>query len=261
MLARPMDLMIWRATTDNDGYDKEPWINEHFHKVYFKAKNVEMTCDSKQCKIKVQGVLGANSRLPVFTVDVIYTINSNDVNVEIHAVKGEVKFMHRSSSEETTLDLNMKQELDEVPRFAMRIPLKSDFEQIEYFGKGPRECYVDYQEHAKMGYWKNTVSAEYEPYIRPQECGNHVNVKYLTVSGQDKVVFKSEKPFEFSALHYTMEDLDKANHTYELRGSDSTEVLLCYKNRGIGSNSCGPKLQDKYKIKDKVIDFDFTLQL
>lgn len=261
LLARPMDLVIWRATTDNDGYDKELWINEHFHKVYFKAKNVEMTCDSKQCKIKVHGVLGANSRLPIFSVDVIYMINSNDVDVKIHAVKGEVKFMHRSSSEETTLDLNMKQELDEVPRFAMRIPLKSDFEQIEYFGKGPRECYVDYQEHAKMGYWKNTVSAEYEPYIRPQECGNHVNVKYLAVSGQDKVVFKSEKPFEFSTLHYTMEDLDKANHTYELKISDSTEVLLCYKNRGIGSNSCGPKLQDQYKVKDKVIDFDFTLQL
>ena len=258
LLARPTDFVIWRATTDNDGYEKELWINEHFHKVYFKAKDVRMSRDSKSCQIKVRGTLGANSRLPIFVLDVVYTICSEGMDVNIHARKGEVKFMHRSSSEETSLDLNLKQELDEVPRFAMRIPLKSEFEQLEFFGKGPRECYIDYQAHAKMGYWRSTVSKEYEPYIRPQECGNHMNVKYLAVSGKNTLVFQSENPFEFSALHYTIEDLEQANHAFELETSDSTELLICYKNRGIGSNSCGPRLQDKYKVRDREISFQFS---
>lgn len=60
-------------------------------------------------------------------LDVVYSISSAGMDINIHGEKGEVKFMHRSSSEETSLDLNLKKELDEVPRFGMRIPLKSDF--------------------------------------------------------------------------------------------------------------------------------------
>ena len=74
------------------------------------------------------------------------------------------------------------------------------------------------------------------------------------------MIVKSEKTFDFSALHYTVEELDEKNHAYELKTSDSTELILAYKNRGIGSASCGPALLEKYKVKDKIIDFRFLLQ-
>lgn len=183
------------------------------------------------------------------------TITSMGVDIDVHAEKGEVKFMHRSMSEETNLDLKLKQDIDEIPRFAVRVPLISEFEELSYFGKGPRECYIDYQAHAKMGYFNSTVTGEFEPYIRPQECGNHMDVRMVELSGADKVIVKGKKTFDFSALHYTVEELDEKNHTYELQKSDSTELILAYKNRGIGSNSCGPSLLDKYKVKDKIIDF------
>jgi len=79
------------------------------------------------------------------------------------------------------------------------------------------------------------------------------------LSGDTEVRFVSEKPFEFSALHYSIEQLDEAQHTFELEKSNSTEVLVCYKNRGVGSGSCGPALQDKYKVTDKIIDFEFEM--
>ena len=261
LLARPLDLIIWRPMTDNEKWPAETWKNEHFHKAYFKARDVQASFDSESCCIEVDGALGANARLPIFKVKVMFTITSKGVDINVHAEKGEVKFMHRSSSEETSLDLKLKQDIDEIPRFAVRVPLISEFEELSYFGKGPRECYIDYQSHAKMGYWKSTVTDEYEPYIRPQECGNHMDVRMLQISGVDKVIVKSEKTFDFSALHYTVEELDEKNHAYELQTSDSTELILAYKNRGIGSNSCGPALLDKYKVKDKVIDFCFLLQL
>lgn len=261
LLARPLDLIIWRPTTDNEYWVANMWKNEHFHKVYFKTKNVQVSVYNEKCCIEVDGVLGANGRLPVFEVKVIYTITSVGVDVNIHAEKGEVKFMHRSLTEETNLDLNLKQDIDEIPRFALRVPLISDFEALTYFGKGPRECYIDYQSHAKMGYWSSTVTAEYEPYIRPQECGNHMGVRMLEVSGQEKITVKSERAFDFSALHYTVEELDQKRHAYELQASDSTELIVAYKNRGVGSGSCGPALLDKYKVTDKIIDFCFTLRI
>jgi len=259
-LERDVDVVIWRAMLDNDVYQKPIWVNEHFHKTYFKVRTHTSYIGETEYTITFNGAIGANSRLPVFEADITYVFTSNGMKVKIHAVKNDkLKGMNRSSSEETELDLNLKTDINEIPRFGMRIPLKSGFENLEYFGRGERECYIDYKAHAKMGVWNSTVTDEYEPYIRPQDCGNHTDVKYLALSGDTEVRFVSEKPFEFSALHYSIEQLDEAQHTFELEKSNSTEVLVCYKNRGVGSGSCGPALQDKYKVTDKIIDFEFEM--
>lgn len=266
MLARPSDFIIWRAMTDNDSNIgtgmKQVWEAEHFHKTYHKPHTVEFMATSTDCTVTVDSVIGANSRLPVFYTKIDYIFSSNGVEIKVHAEKNaQLKAMNRSSSEETDLDIHLKTEIDEIPRFAVRFALTPDFENLEYFGKGDRECYIDYQEHAKMGVWDSTVTKEYEPYIVPQECGNHMNTTSIKVASSDNTFsVKSEKPVEFSALHYKMEDLDLAKHTFELEPSNSTELIIAYKNRGIGSNSCGPVLSEQYKIKDKIIDMNFKIQ-
>ena len=141
----------------------------------------------------------------------------------------------------------------------MRFSLIKGLYNIEYFGMGPKECYCDFKAHSKMGVFHNTVHGEVEPYIRPQEMGNHLNAKYLTVYGDSKIKFVGSN-FEFSALPYSIEDLEKAEHRNELPNATSTEVIIAYKNRGIGSNSCGPKLADKYKINENSFDFSFTIE-
>lgn len=264
LLKRPADIVIWRALIDNDNDIRQAWLGEFFHKTYFKVRTVSESFDDKQCVVTVNGAQGPNSRLPIFDINIKYTITSNGINVDIHADKNDIKAMNRSSSEETSLDLNLKKDIDEVPRFAMRFAFKSDMEKICYFGKGDRECYIDYQEHAKMGVWNSTINDEYEPYIVPQDCGNHVNVKWLEVFDNTTgkyVKFKSDNVFEFSALPYTMEELYDKKHSYELEKSDSCEVMMCYKNRGVGSNSCGPYLSRKYCVTDKTIDFVFDLEV
>lgn len=207
------------------------------------------------------GLFGACARSPLFDVKIEYIISSQDVNVRIHALKFDVKPTRRSAPEETTFNLAVPQDLEEIPRFAMRIPLITDFENLEYFGKGPKENYVAFESHAKMGLWKSTVTDEYEPYIRPQECGNHMGVRMLKVYGQDSIKIDAKQAFEFSALHYTVEELDRKEHAFELEESNSTELVVAYKSRGIGSNCCGPELLDKNRMTDKVIDFNFTLRV
>ncbi|MBQ7840417.1 MAG: DUF4981 domain-containing protein, partial [Lachnospiraceae bacterium] len=260
LLKRPCDILLWRALTDNDIKMKEIWINEHFHKTFFKPRTWEVCQKEKEAVIRFNGALGANSRLPVFDVTVTYTVNSDRISVKLDALKNsKLKGLNRSSSEETDLDLKLKTEIGEVPRFGMRFALDSQLEQLAYFGKGNRECYIDYQEHAKMGIWKSTVTEEYEPYIRPQECGNHVNVKWVTLSDAEKITFRAEHPFEFSALHYTVEELDEKAHAFELEDSGTTELIISFKNRGIGSGSCGPMLSEKYQVRDKEIHFGFDI--
>ncbi len=261
LLARPVDILLWRAMTDNDKYVKINWYNEHFHKTFFKAREQKVRWEDGTCIIEVDGAVGANSRVPVYFATITYRFDGRGLHVGITADKNaELKGMNRSSSEETDLDLNLKTEMKEIPRFGIRFPLKKEFEELEFFGMGPRECYVDYQSHARMGIWASTAAAEYEPYIRPQECGSHYNTRWVTLeNGRDQVHFQADTAFEFSALHYTMEELDAKNHTFELEESDTTEVLICYKNRGIGTGSCGPLLQEKYQITDQHIDFGFAV--
>ncbi len=263
LLNRPADIVLWRAMIDNDKWMKTQWMPEHFHKTFFKPHTHEVCWEDSACIIRFDGVVGANSRLPAYSVQIAYRFDGAGLHVGITADKNaELKGMNRSSSEETDLDLNLKTEMKEIPRFGVRIPLKKEFEELEYFGMGPWECYVDYQSHARMGIWASTATAEYEPYIRPQECGSHYKTRWATLkNGLQQVRFQADTVFEFSALHYTVEELDAKDHAFELEQADSTEVLLCYKNRGVGSNSCGPLLQEKYQITDKHIEFGFSVCL
>ncbi len=265
ILKRPADIIIWRALIDNEKALKQQWLDEHFHKTYFKVRTIDSHNEEGAHFVIVQGALGANSRLPVFEVAVQYRFDANGLSVSVKAEKNsDLKGMNRSSSEETDLDLHLKTEIEEIPRFGMRFALDKEYEHFTYFGKGDRECYIDYQEHAKMGLWHSTVTKEYEPYIRPQDCGNHMYTKWLDFDGcAQKVRFtsKSASGFEFSALHYTVEELDARDHAFELTESDTTEVIICYKNRGIGSRSCGPKLLPQYCLTDRNMELEFTIDL
>lgn len=261
ILVRPCDIVIWRALIDNDIREKKTWINEHIHKTYFKHHNMQLKPTENGCMLSIEGVLGANSRLPLFYVNLDYIWNESGLNIHIYAVKNDkLKALNRSSSEETDVDIHLKTDIDQIPRFGMRFPLEPGFENIEYFGFGDRECYSDYKEHSKLGIWKNTVTNEYEPYIVPQECGNHIGTKRLSLIWDDSVLnFRSEKAFEFSALHFTIEQLYETKHSYELIPNKSTEVIISYKNKGVGSTSCGPPLQKKYQVTDRIIDFSFRI--
>ena len=262
-LVRPADLVIWRALTDNDKKEKEGWLAEHVNKAFFKCRQLTSRREENAFAVCADGVLGACGRVGIYFVTVEYCFTAAGVKISINARKNEKLQVIQSAynDQQTECDLKPKVEVKEVPRFGMRFALRRDMNQLEYFGMGDRECYVDYQENARMGLWHSTVEQEYEPYIMPQEFGNHLNTTYLKLSDADsEICFLADVGFEFSALPYKIEELDSAKHTFELPKPDSTEVLLCCKNRGIGSGSCGPDLNDRYRIKDETISFTFRME-
>ncbi len=255
LLKRPMDLVIWRALIDNDVTLKDAWISEHVHKAYFKLRNIQISEEYDKYIIIAEGAVIANSRLPIFETVIHYQFDCDGLHISVKADRNE-------ELKETPLDSKLKKELEEIPRFGMRFPLTRSFEEFSYFGMGDRECYSDYQAHAKMGLWNSSVTREYEPYIRPQECGNHMNTKWLKLCGKNQdILFVADTQFEFSALHFTIEELDEKQHTFELEDSDSTEVLICYKNRGVGSGACGQRLLKKYCVTDNHIEFGFSVDI
>ena len=263
LLMRPSKLIIWRALTDNDIAMKEKWLSEFFHKAFFNVYSYETVEKANSFSVSFNGAIGPNSRIPIYEASLCYTVSNGELKTAIHAKRNKIAALNRTHTEETTLDLNEKKPLDEVPRFGVRFALNEELENIEYFGMGDRECYADFKAHAKMGLYRSTVTKEYEPYIRPQECGNHLKTQYLLLSdniGNSAVKFSGLPSFDFSALHFTVEELDRKQHAFELQKSNTTEVLICYKNRGVGSSSCGPDLSERYCVNDSEISFEFLMK-
>ena len=147
-------------------------------------------------------------------------------------------------------------EFPELPRFGLRLFVPEKMEQVTYFGLGPKENYVDKRHAASHGLFHDTVSGLHEDYIRPQENGAHGSCDYAILESDDlRLIAVGLEPFSFNASPYTQEELTEKAHNYELNKCGSTVLCLDYRQNGIGSESCGPVLQKKYKLIDETIDF------
>ncbi len=243
-------ITAWRAPTDNDRHIKYQWgiftdnisgwnMNRLFHKCYHMDWKV---CQDNSISIQVSGSLAGVAREPFARYDACYTVDSYgylkvDMNVKIH------------------------EDCVWLPRFGFEFVLPEEMEQVEYFGKGPYENYIDMCHHVKTGRYYTTASKEYIPYIKPQEHGNHTGVKYLKLHNDKGIAleFYSEEGFECNVSHYTSEQLTNALHNYELVPSKYTIARVDYKVSGIGSHSCGPELIEKYRLREKNFSFSFGI--
>jgi beta-galactosidase len=96
------------------------------------------------------------------------------------------------------------------------------------------------------------------PYVRPQEHGNHYGAKMLKIGN---MLIKAETGFEFSVSNFSTNTLYNAEHTDELQKDGFVHLRVDYKMSGIGSNSCGPYLDAKYRLKEKDINFSFSINI
>ena len=144
-----------------------------------------------------------------------------------------------------------------VPRLGLSLVLDKDLECVEYYGRGPRENYIDRRTGSFLGLWKSTVAEEFEEYVRPQDCGGKADVRYVELkdgSGRG-VRFAASEPMFVQALHYTWEDLDFARHRAgqkrfraPLVARPEVYLNLDVRQVGLGGGSCGPGPMFKYRF-------------
>ena len=143
-----------------------------------------------------------------------------------------------------------------LPRFGAAFHLTSEGdEKCSYYGYGPYESYVDKRRASYIDRFDSEVSAMHEDYIVPQENGSHYGTTEVEVGSLSAY---SSEPFSFNASYYTVEELERARHNYELKPSGNLEVHLDYKMSGIGSGSCGPQLMAKYQLSERNIEWKIT---
>ncbi len=242
---------FWRAPTDND-------YGASLQKEMRVWKNPQMTLKSfDKSESQDSVVLTAIFDMPEVKaqLELRYRINS----------EGEV-----AVTEKMTTDKEAK--VADLFRYGMQLQMPAAFSKLEYYGRGPEENYIDRHSSSFIGKYEADVKDEYYPYIRPQESGNHTDIRYFSIFNPTTgkgITFEGYAPMECSAIPYLVEDLDagiEKNHAWGQHSGDLVEkglVQLHIQQRqyGLGCiDSWGSKPMDKYRMHYQDRNFSFVIK-
>jgi len=244
---------FWRAPTDNDYGWKMP-------QKCFAWK------EASESKLNISSFKTSSNNDGSITVSITY--NYENVNST-----WAVEYMVYSDGEIIVNNSFVSNDSSKIaiPRIGMKMTLPVEFENIEYFGRGPIENYSDRKYTSHFGLYETTVSDLYVPYIRPQENGHRTDVTYLLLKNKNGAGLKiqSDKMFEFNALHNSVEDFDAGmikddnlKHTKDIVAKDLVELHIDYKMMGLGSDdSWGALPHEEYMIYPSPKGYKYSFRI
>ena len=247
LLERPMEYNIWRAPTDNDRNIKNTWTRAKYDRTSYRA--YKTTVSEEETCVRIQTTLSMSA----ISIQRILYIQANWL-----------------ISADGTVDVKLDVQKDPVfpflPRFGLRLFLPKEMSRVTYSGIGPVESYIDKKWAGYHGVFTSEVKDMHEDYLRPQENGSHHDCDYVTVASAGQGAGKgisltvvAEEPFAFNVSCYTQEELTAKAHNYELEEAPYTVLCIDYRQSGIGSNSCGPQLLEKYQLNQEKFTFEVRL--
>ena len=242
---------FWRAPTDND-------YGASLQKKMRVWKNPQMNLKSfDKSESKDSIVLTAIFEMPEVKAELMlrYRINA----------AGEV-----AVTEKMTTDKEAK--VADLFRYGMQLQMPASFSKLEYYGRGPEENYIDRHSSSFIGKYEANVKDEYYPYVRPQESGNHTDIRYFSIFNPTTgkgITFEGYAPMECSAIPYLVEDLDagiEKEHAWGQHSGDLVEkglVQLHIQQRqfGLGCiDSWGSSPMEKYRMHYQDRCFSFVIK-
>ena len=223
---------FFRASTNNDTENKygHRYAQWYSASMFMDVKFVKIEKADTVCKVYFDYVLPC---LGQENVHVIFTI-TGDGNVVID------------------MDYMPSEEFIEMPAFGMMFNLYKEYDQVEYFGFGPDENYIDRNKGALLGLYQYNVKENVTPYLYPQECGNRTNVREIKVSNGTHTFSVKGDDVEFSAIPYTPFELENAKHQDELPSPYQTVLCVYEKQMGVGGDDTwGAKTLDEFLLSNK----------
>lgn len=201
--------------------------------------------------------------------------SSCEINLNKEKTKAEIKITTKGEKCPYTIEyivysnniVDMKVTMNPIVEGLRRLGLgmifSKDFEEIDYYAKGPWENYIDRQEASFVGRYSTTVSDMLTPYAHPQSCGNRQEMReiFLYKKGSTKgIKIEANQPIAFSMLHFDDTDFIKEKlHPWEMVERNEVYTHFDYIQRGVGNGSCGPQTIEKYQVPSSGT-YSFTLR-
>ena len=249
LIQKGLSLNFWRAPNDND-----------------KGSNM----------IERLGIWREVSNSPELIDFVSSQAKSSEINVKVKYNLPQIKSIqsvtYRISGDgkiEISCSLKIgEKDLPDLPRFGLRLDLPVQFDNLEYFGRGPQENYIDRNRGTFVGLYKSKVIDQYFNYVRPQENGYKTEVRWFELTNENGlgIHFEGQPQVGFSALHNPLEDFDQLTHedfrhTNDIVKKDGVFINLDLKMMGVaGDNSWGARPYKQYAVPAQDYEFQFSLK-
>jgi beta-galactosidase len=252
---------FWRAPTDNDfgnGLDKRSrvWRKAGEQKT---VKSATVKQVGKDVVVDFNFDLNNDKKQVIANYNSTYTVLGN----------GEVQVTNNFKM--------MKDSLPEIIRFGVNLVMPREFDQMSWLGRGPHESYQDRFTSALVGLYSGPVADQYFGYIRPQENGNKIDVRWLSIANKDGLglQFIGLPLLSVSAYHQIMEDFESPDrtdgrvkpgtkmvrrHLNDVKSRDLTSINIDYKQQGVGGDdSWGAWTHDEYRLREKTYNYSFRI--
>lgn len=242
LVTRPLAPNFWRAPTDNDNGNRMPERQSVWRMAG--PGRVVSGIDVQQAhpyevRIQIDCLLPAGKS----DLSILYTIYGNgDIVVKNSFTPG--------------------MELPNLPRFGMQMGIPSEFDTLTWYGRGPHESYWDRKTGAAVGLYSGSVEEQIHPYIRPQEVGNKIDVRWMTLTNEDGAGLRitGQPLLSVSAWPFSIYDLEAAEHTFELNNRNFVTLNIDYKQMGVGGdNSWGARPHPEYTLPAKPYTYSFRI--
>ena len=235
MLRTPLAVNFYRAPIDNDRYIVHTWKKFGLDRLQRRLNDISWQKISEDLiRVNCQAVYGARALRPVFCVNEQYDIYAS----------GTIKVSYCYKP--------LVENLPYLPRLGIRFSLPKEYDRCAWYGRGPRDSYVDRKYSMPIGVYEGTVAQQHEEHIMPQENGSKLDCRWAAVTdimGTGLMAVAPEgQPFSFSVHDYAQEDLISATHAHQLKRGADTWVSLDLAIGGLGSNSCGPEPLEEYRL-------------
>lgn len=229
-LDAPMEFNLWRAPTDNDIYIRRTWMAAGYDRTITRARSISWKETASSVQIDVHAVIVAVYLQKIMDIQMTWTITSN----------GHMKL---------ALEAVRNQNLPYLPRFGLRLFLPEDFHSVHYIGYGPYESYRDKHQASWFDCHSTLAQLCKVPYLKPQECDSHWGCTRVTASRwRASLHVLPSQPISINFSTFTQEELTQKAHNWELVPCRSRVLCLDFDHSGVGSNSCGPQLDEKYQV-------------
>ena len=151
-----------------------------------------------------------------------------------------------------------------LPQIGISFELDSLLSQIDWYGRGPHENYIDRLHGSAIGLYHSTVKDWVTPYVRPQDNANRCDLRWIRFynrQGKGVCFAAVGQPFQCSAWPYTRQMLEQAEHDFELMPHGATTVNIDCARMGVGGdNSWGLPVMDRYQLRPRVYEYSFIIQ-
>lgn len=175
-------------------------------------------------------------------------------------ITNQVWTVYPDGSIELQSSISSNKETLALARLGYVMKLPQQFGNFIYYGRGPADNYNDRKTSQFIELYNSTVKDEYFPIAKPQNVGNHEEVRWcaLTNNSNNGAVFIATGSMAAQALHYSSLDMTLAPHSYQLPKPNGTYLHLDLAVNGQGGNSCGqgpPLAQDRVYASAQTFGF------